>query len=63
MPLEPFAALQTSLSSVPTVGFAWLPLLKDELIITSEQQLPVSANLPAGYLGAGDTEARKVRLL
>ncbi|XP_039210727.1 dedicator of cytokinesis protein 11 isoform X1 [Crotalus tigris] len=42
-----------------TVGFAWLPLLKDGLVITSEQQLPVSANLPAGYLGARDTEARK----
>ncbi|XP_060539930.1 dedicator of cytokinesis protein 11 isoform X1 [Pantherophis guttatus] len=42
-----------------TVGFSWLPLLKDGLIITSEQQLPVSANLPAGYLSAGDTEARK----
>uniref|UniRef100_A0A670Z2V2 Dedicator of cytokinesis 11 n=1 Tax=Pseudonaja textilis TaxID=8673 RepID=A0A670Z2V2_PSETE len=42
-----------------TVGFAWLPLLKDGLIVTSEQQLPVSANLPAGYLSAGDTEARK----
>ncbi|KAL7979586.1 hypothetical protein Chor_004744 [Crotalus horridus] len=46
-----------------TVGFAWLPLLKDGLVITSEQQLPVSANLPAGYLGAGDTEARKDRHL
>uniref|UniRef100_A0A8C5S2D7 Dedicator of cytokinesis 11 n=1 Tax=Laticauda laticaudata TaxID=8630 RepID=A0A8C5S2D7_LATLA len=42
-----------------TVGFAWLPLLKDGLIVTSEQQLPISANLPAGYLSAGDTEARK----
>uniref|UniRef100_A0A8C6YI82 Dedicator of cytokinesis 11 n=1 Tax=Naja naja TaxID=35670 RepID=A0A8C6YI82_NAJNA len=42
-----------------TVGFAWLPLLKDGLIVTSEQQLPVSANLPAGYLSAGDAEARK----
>ncbi|ETE71936.1 Dedicator of cytokinesis protein 9 [Ophiophagus hannah] len=46
-----------------TVGFAWLPLLKDGLIVTSEQQLPVSANLPAGYLSAGDTEARKDRHL
>ncbi|KAG8144680.1 hypothetical protein E2320_013145 [Naja naja] len=46
-----------------TVGFAWLPLLKDGLIVTSEQQLPVSANLPAGYLSAGDAEARKDRHL
>uniref|UniRef100_A0ABM5EVP8 Dedicator of cytokinesis protein 11 isoform X1 n=1 Tax=Pogona vitticeps TaxID=103695 RepID=A0ABM5EVP8_9SAUR len=42
-----------------TVGFTWLPLLKDGRIITAEQHLPVSANLPAGYLNAGDTEARK----
>ncbi|KAJ6653778.1 hypothetical protein lerEdw1_008707 [Lerista edwardsae] len=33
-----------------TVGFSWLPLLKDGRIVTSEQHLPVSANLPAGYL-------------
>ncbi|XP_044308586.1 dedicator of cytokinesis protein 11 isoform X1 [Varanus komodoensis] len=42
-----------------TVGFTWLPLLKDGRIITSEQHLPVSANLPAGYLSVGDTEARR----
>ncbi|XP_061455004.1 dedicator of cytokinesis protein 11 isoform X1 [Rhineura floridana] len=42
-----------------TVGFTWLPLLKDGRIITSEQHLPVSANLPAGYLNVGDTEARR----
>ncbi|CAI5793355.1 Hypothetical predicted protein [Podarcis lilfordi] len=42
-----------------TVGFTWLPLLKDGRIITSEQHLPVSANLPAGYLSVGDSEARK----
>ncbi|XP_053894876.1 dedicator of cytokinesis protein 11 isoform X1 [Malaclemys terrapin pileata] len=41
------------------VGFAWLPLLKDGRIITFEQHLPVSANLPPGYLSSGDTESRK----
>uniref|UniRef100_A0A674KH26 Dedicator of cytokinesis 11 n=1 Tax=Terrapene triunguis TaxID=2587831 RepID=A0A674KH26_9SAUR len=39
------------------VGFAWLPLLKDGRIITFEQHLPVSANLPPGYLSPGDTES------
>ncbi|KAM9320684.1 dedicator of cytokinesis protein 9 isoform 1-T1 [Gastrophryne carolinensis] len=33
------------------VGYAWLPLLKDGRVVTSEQNIPVSANLPAGYLG------------
>nr|XP_008177200.1 dedicator of cytokinesis protein 11 isoform X2 [Chrysemys picta bellii] len=41
------------------VGFAWLPLLKDGRIITFEQHLPVSANLPPGYLSPGDTESRR----
>uniref|UniRef100_A0A8C4LYD3 Dedicator of cytokinesis 11 n=1 Tax=Equus asinus asinus TaxID=83772 RepID=A0A8C4LYD3_EQUAS len=36
------------------VGFAWVPLLKDGRIITFEQQLPVSANLPPGYLNLND---------
>lgn len=46
--------------ALSTVGFTWLPLLKEGRIITSEQQLLVSANLPAGYLNAGDTEGRRV---
>ncbi|XP_051016946.1 dedicator of cytokinesis protein 9 isoform X2 [Acomys russatus] len=33
------------------VGFSWLPLLKDGRVVTNEQHLPVSANLPSGYLG------------
>ncbi|XP_039344225.1 dedicator of cytokinesis protein 11 isoform X2 [Mauremys reevesii] len=41
------------------VGFAWLPLLKDGRIITFEQHLPVSANLPPGYLSPGDAESRR----
>ncbi|XP_053311318.1 dedicator of cytokinesis protein 9 isoform X10 [Spea bombifrons] len=32
------------------VGYAWLPLLKDGRVVTNEQNIPVSANLPAGYL-------------
>ncbi|NXL69253.1 DOC11 protein, partial [Leptocoma aspasia] len=41
------------------VGFAWAPLLKDGRIVTLERQLPVSSNLPPGYLGLGDTDSRK----
>uniref|UniRef100_A0A8C6DFD5 Dedicator of cytokinesis 11 n=1 Tax=Moschus moschiferus TaxID=68415 RepID=A0A8C6DFD5_MOSMO len=41
------------------VGFAWVPLLKDGRIITLEQQLPVSANLPPGYLNLNDAESRR----
>lgn len=40
--------------SLLTVGSAWLPLLRDGRVITNEQQLPVAANLPAGYLGSQD---------
>uniref|UniRef100_A0A3P9AT17 Dedicator of cytokinesis 9b n=1 Tax=Maylandia zebra TaxID=106582 RepID=A0A3P9AT17_9CICH len=36
------------------VGQVWLPLLKDGRVITNEQQLPVAANLPAGYLSSQD---------
>ncbi|XP_069376759.1 dedicator of cytokinesis protein 9 isoform X3 [Paralichthys olivaceus] len=36
------------------VGTAWLPLLRDGRVIMNEQQLPVAANLPAGYLGSQD---------
>uniref|UniRef100_A0A4X2M111 Dedicator of cytokinesis 9 n=1 Tax=Vombatus ursinus TaxID=29139 RepID=A0A4X2M111_VOMUR len=32
------------------VGYSWLPLLKDGRVVTSEQHIPVSANLPSGYL-------------
>uniref|UniRef100_A0A8D3C413 Dedicator of cytokinesis 9 n=1 Tax=Scophthalmus maximus TaxID=52904 RepID=A0A8D3C413_SCOMX len=42
------------------VGYAWLPLLKDGRVIMNESQIPVAANLPAGYLscqeGAGKVE-------
>nr|XP_023477531.1 dedicator of cytokinesis protein 9 isoform X8 [Equus caballus] len=33
------------------VGYSWLPLLKDGRVVTNEQHIPVSANLPSGYLG------------
>ncbi|XP_032386220.1 dedicator of cytokinesis protein 9 [Etheostoma spectabile] len=32
------------------VGYAWLPLLKDGRVTMNESQIPVAANLPAGYL-------------
>uniref|UniRef100_A0A8C5CXK5 Dedicator of cytokinesis 9b n=1 Tax=Gadus morhua TaxID=8049 RepID=A0A8C5CXK5_GADMO len=32
------------------VGSAWLPLLRDGRVVMSEQQVPVAANLPPGYL-------------
>ncbi|XP_023821592.1 dedicator of cytokinesis protein 11 isoform X2 [Oryzias latipes] len=32
------------------VGYAWMPLLRDGRMQSSELQLPVSATLPAGYL-------------
>uniref|UniRef100_A0A8B9GCS5 Dedicator of cytokinesis protein 11 n=1 Tax=Amazona collaria TaxID=241587 RepID=A0A8B9GCS5_9PSIT len=41
------------------VGYAWVSLLKDGRIVTLERHLPVSSNLPPGYLGLGDTEARR----
>ena len=49
--LEPgFTHSVDRLSSLRTVGYAWLPLLKDGRVITNEQHIPVSASLPAGYL-------------
>uniref|UniRef100_A0A8C2TVK3 Dedicator of cytokinesis 11 n=1 Tax=Coturnix japonica TaxID=93934 RepID=A0A8C2TVK3_COTJA len=41
------------------VGYAWVPLLKDGRIVTLERHLPVSSNLPPGYLSLGDTESRR----
>lgn len=38
------------LLSLLSVGYAWLPLLKDGRVIMNENQIPVAANLPAGYL-------------
>ncbi|KAM8856093.1 dedicator of cytokinesis protein 9 isoform 4-T4 [Spinachia spinachia] len=47
------------------VGFAWLPLLKDGRVTMNESQIPVAANLPAGYLncqeGAGKHSGPEVK--
>ncbi|XP_032878969.1 dedicator of cytokinesis protein 9 isoform X12 [Amblyraja radiata] len=32
------------------VGYAWLPILKDGRVVTNDNQISVSANLPVGYL-------------
>ncbi|KAI4883850.1 hypothetical protein NFI96_017538 [Prochilodus magdalenae] len=40
------------------VGYAWLPLLKDGRVIMNEQQIPVAANLPAGYLSCQDGNSK-----
>uniref|UniRef100_A0A669R6E1 Dedicator of cytokinesis 9 n=1 Tax=Phasianus colchicus TaxID=9054 RepID=A0A669R6E1_PHACC len=32
------------------VGYSWLPLIKDGRVVTNDQHIPVSANLPSGYL-------------
>ncbi|KAK7153614.1 hypothetical protein R3I94_007109 [Phoxinus phoxinus] len=41
------------------VGFAWLPLLKDGRVIMNEQQVPVAANLPSGYLSLQDNSSKQ----
>ncbi|KAM4664608.1 dedicator of cytokinesis protein 11 [Discoglossus pictus] len=46
-------------SSETPVGYSWVPLLMDGRIMTSEQHLPVSANLPAGYLSLSDPETKR----
>ncbi|XP_048826602.1 dedicator of cytokinesis protein 9-like isoform X4 [Brienomyrus brachyistius] len=40
------------------VGCAWLPLLKDGRVVMSEQQVPVAASLPAGYLGYQESSCK-----
>ncbi|XP_048460912.1 dedicator of cytokinesis protein 11 [Rhincodon typus] len=41
------------------VGYAWQPLIKDGRVVTSEQHLSVSSNLPPGYLGHHDPDNKK----
>uniref|UniRef100_A0AAR2KQE7 Dedicator of cytokinesis 11 n=1 Tax=Pygocentrus nattereri TaxID=42514 RepID=A0AAR2KQE7_PYGNA len=41
------------------VGYAWTPLLKDGRIQFSDLHLPVSANLPAGYLYDKNQDSKK----
>ncbi|XP_028992396.1 dedicator of cytokinesis protein 9 isoform X11 [Betta splendens] len=47
------------------VGYAWLPLLRDGRVVMSESQVPVAANLPAGYLscqeGTGKHTAPEIK--
>ncbi|XP_030641604.1 dedicator of cytokinesis protein 9 [Chanos chanos] len=40
------------------VGYAWLPLLKDGRVIESEQNIPVAANLPVGYLSCQEGSSK-----
>ncbi|XP_075043338.1 dedicator of cytokinesis protein 11 isoform X2 [Mixophyes fleayi] len=46
-------------SAETPVGYSWVRLLKESRIITSDQQLPVSANLPPGYLSQTDPDCKK----
>nr|XP_055053130.1 dedicator of cytokinesis protein 11 isoform X2 [Misgurnus anguillicaudatus] len=38
------------------VGYSWAPLIKDGRMQSSELQLPVSANLPAGYISGQESK-------
>lgn len=42
------------------MGYAWAPLLKDGRLQSSDLQLPVAANLPAGYLCDKNQDAKRV---
>lgn len=46
--------------SCSVVGYSWLPLLKDGRVVTNEQHIPVSANLPSGYLSYQEVGVGKV---
>ncbi|NXX92071.1 DOCK9 protein, partial [Centropus bengalensis] len=41
------------------VGYSWLPLIKDGRVVTNEQHVAVSANLPSGYLSYQDVVTGK----
>lgn len=43
-----------------TVGYAWLPLLKDGRITSQDFSIPVSCTLPGGYLLIKDASSTKV---
>lgn len=45
-----------------SVGYAWLPLLKDGRVITNDNHIPVTTSLPAGYLSCQEN-ANKVEPL
>lgn len=46
-----------------SVGYAWLPLLKDGRVIMNEHHIPVAANLPAGYLSCQESASKVLSLL
>ena len=43
-----------------TVGYSWLPLLRDGRLSSQEFSIPVSCNLPAGYLALKEPGSTKV---
>lgn len=43
------------------VGYSWLPLLKEGRLSSQEFSIPVSCNLPPGYLGIKEASNTKVR--
>ena len=48
------------------VGYSWLPLLKEGRLSSQEFNIPVSCNLPPGYLAikeASNTKVSKVKVL
>eukprot|EP00064_Thunnus_orientalis_P001061 superscaffoldBa00000065_g1062 len=45
------------------VGYAWLPLLKDGRVIINEIQIPVAANLPAGYLSCQEGASKSLHAM
>lgn len=44
------------------VGYSWLPLLKEGRVSSQEFNIPVSCNLPPGYLAIKEASNTKVRL-
>lgn len=44
------------------VGYSWLPLLKEGRLSSQEFSIPVSCNLPPGYLAIKEASNTKVRV-
>ncbi|XP_020648249.3 dedicator of cytokinesis protein 10 isoform X1 [Pogona vitticeps] len=42
-----------------SVGYAWLPLLKDDQLVSQEHNIPVATSLPPGYLSLQDPATGK----
>lgn len=55
-----FIVFKVTCLSYSIVGYSWLPLIKDGRVVTNEQQIPVSANLPSGYLSYQEVGVGKV---